>query len=211
MKRLQVLLAGLLSLSILASAHATLIVEISDTADFSGTVVSAIDTDGDGMVNVSSGLGSWIANVVTGFSSPIIGGDYIEAIDLNSVNVSGGSGTIYLRLIETAMTKNSATYIAALGGTTDGSISFSGTVSDGVDTAEVASYTANSGAFSYENIGNFALQSGNYTAMLTAAITHKGAGQISSFDFNLKVPEPGSLALLGLGLIGLGFGAKRRK
>ena len=214
MRKLQFVLACLVSLSMLTSAHALLTVQISDNSSFTGTVVSAVDTDGDGMVTLSSALGGtsvWIANVVTGFSAPLLGSEYVEEIDLNSVNVSGGTGTIYIRLIEDAMTKNVAPYIASLGGTTDGSVSFKATATDNVTgtSTELLSYTGNN-AFANEQSGNLALQ-GDYTAMLYAAITHGSGVNVSSFDFNLKVPEPGSLALLGLGLIGLGFGAKRRK
>ena len=188
--------------------------EISDTFDFSGTVVSAVDTDNDGMVMINSGLGDWVANVVTGFSSPLIGDETVDKIDLNSVNVSGGEGTIYIRLTGTDFDKLLGQYITAFGGTTDGSVSFQ-SYADATNTEFGQgillsdSGTISTTAFSGQDGGSINM-TGPYSLSIYAAITHDAGFQISSFDYLVSVPEPGTLALFGIGLFGMGL-ARRKK
>jgi hypothetical protein len=193
-------------------ANAQLMMELSDTADFSGSVVSAADGDADGVVSISSSLGSFFVNVLTGLGSPAIGDAFVDELDLNSVNVSGDAGTIYMRLTETGLNKGTAHYAAGFGGTTDGSVSFQSYV-DGSNSAFGMGTLLNdsgdmTGAYSAVSGGEISME-GPYSMSIYAAITHSGRG-VSSFDYNIKVPEPSSLALLGLGLIGAGFVSRRK-
>ena len=188
--------------------------EISDTFDFSGTVVTKVDTDNDGMVMINDSLGSWAANVVIGFSSPFIGDETVDKIDLASVNVSGGEGTIYIRLTGTDFDGLMAQYSTAFGGTTDGSVSFQ-SYADATNTEFGQgillsdSGTISTTAFSGQDGGSINM-TGPYSLSIYAAITHDAGFQISSFDYLVSVPEPGTLALFGIGLFGMGL-ARRKK
>ena len=56
---------------------------------------------------------------------------------------------------------------------------------------------------------NFLATGTPYAISLQAVITHGSSGT-TSFDYQVEVAEPGTLALLGLGLLGFGLSRRRR-
>lgn len=190
-----------------ASANAILVVQISDTSNFSGTTITAIDTDGDGFVNINSALGGWNFNVVSGFGAPALGGPNLDEMDLNSVNVSGGTGTIYMRLTDTGFSRLNTSFNTTFGGTTDGSVSFQSYVDATNAAFGQGTLLSNSGIISagaFSGFDNGAINmAGLYSLSIYAAITHGAGFNVSSFDYNVKIPEPMTIALFGLGLLGL--------
>ena len=105
------------------SANA-LLIEISETSDFSGTVITVADTDNDGVAyTVMAELGTWDVDV-KGLSSPYIGDEYVDRLHLHSLQVSGGAGTVYIRMTDTGFDKLLAQYTTSFGGVTSGTVSF---------------------------------------------------------------------------------------
>ena len=211
------------------SANA-LLIEISENSDFSsaGTGSILIDDAGpdlingfafslgvDGSVAMLGALGDWSWNVITGTSSPLIGDEYVDKLDLLSLNTSGGSGTLYIRLTDTDFDKLLASYTTWFGGATEGTVSFQSyadasneAFGKGILLADSGDISA--GAFSGADSGGLVM-SDPYSLSIYAAITHTGAGDASSFNYFVKVPEPGTLALFGIGLLGMGLATRKRQ
>jgi hypothetical protein len=185
------------------AAHAGLILTLEDGA---GNTASVSDDDGDGLVQFIGALGTWTVNATTGITNPLIGSEHSDEIDLNSVNVSGGSGSLYITLTRSGLERSPASWIANLGGTTSGTIDFA-TFLNG---ALISEYSASTSAFSNSDSGQID-QLEAYSLTLAATIHHDGGGQVSSFDYHVKVPEPSTLALLGSGLLLTGWMGRRRK
>lgn len=179
------------------------------------STISASDTDNDGFVFLNSAIGAWNFNVATGLADPAIGTPQIYGLHLNSVNAGGGMGTLTIMITDTNLTKLNATFATSLGGTTGGKASFATYMSAsntefGLDTLLSASgdYT---GAFSDSESGYINGLISPYSATLVGMITHDQAWDISSFDYELKVPEPMTLALFGAGLLGMGLVSRRKR
>jgi hypothetical protein len=180
----------------------------STTADSNATA---------GVVSFSGSIGSFVVNVTTGISKPLIGA---TSIDLNSVNVSGGSGTLRMFLIDTdffASLAGTRVVQGSIGGTTTGSVNYAiGGVLDSNAETGFSALTSlgpfSGGAFSGIDYGS-AFVSGLFSMAMQIEITHTGAGNITSFDSMLQViPEPGSLAVWALiGGLGLVCGRRRRR
>lgn len=179
------------------------------------STISASDTNNDGFVFLNSALGAWNFNVVTGLAAPAIGTPQVYGLHLNSVNAGGGMGTLTIMITDTNVTKLNAPFITSLGGTTGGTTSFATYLSAsntefGLDTL-LSTSGSYSGAFSDTESGYINGLIGPYSTTLVGMITHDQAWDISSFDYEVKVPEPMTLALFGAGLIGMGFVGRRKR
>jgi len=160
-------------------------------------------------------LGAWTLNVTTGVSERL---PKIH-LDLNSINGNVGSsaaGTLTILFTDTNFSLDGASNAGlAVGGVTAGSVEYS-TYYDPSNTAFNTTGTAvqlgetlgGSGAFSATGSGVLP-SDGAFSLTQKAVINHLGAG-FTSFNYEITVPEPGTLALLTAALFGGAFAFRRR-
>ena len=217
---------ALLFASGVASADPVLYLEDGDTG-ISVTVTDngAGDLDATvGVINFSGGLGGTVWGIV--FTAGI-GNDHIlgQAMHVTSVQVSsGGAGSLKIGFSETGFEydTNPVTIRSEIGGFAGASVS----VAWGADSNNLlwsggspSTFTGNAtagpwlmGAFSATNdfVGDYAPGPFSMSQMVT--VKHTGAGQVTSFDSHISaMPEPGTLALVGLALVGAAVYRRRRK
>ena len=191
-----------------------------------GFSTAADGSAGDGLVTFMGAVGSFIVNVTTGISKPIIGAPDKARIDLNSVNVSGAAGHLEIMLTDTDFSalpyqdSEGVVLTNDWGGTTDGKVWAQGFVDPG-NNAFGMGYTT--GPQHFDTPGAFSESlslltpafpgTGMFSLTEVVRLHHAGAGDITSFDKSLSadpVPEPTTMLLLGAGMIILaGLGRKK--
>jgi len=201
-------------------AHAIPILRL--TAD-TGETVTVVD-GGAGDLSGASGsvvflgsLGSWSLNVTTGLSKPLIGSADEPMLDLNSVNAtSGGAGTLTIELTDTGFLTSDAMIGTHIGGGTGGTVSMRSFQDLGNQAFGQSVSLADLGLFSGLSFSGSAVSelTGGTPYSLTTVVTisHSGpTSMASSFNATIKVPEPTTLALLGIGLTCIGLSRRRKK
>ena len=210
-----------LLLGLLPAAHAVPMLSFSIDGGAATTCADGAACDINpyaGVVTFSQSLlPDFAVNVTTGLSKPILtGGDPL--MDLNTVNVQtwGGPHTLQIGFSDTGFDIYGGRITTNYGGTLNGigaSMEFSAYYDAGNalfgQGSLIGTVGSGTGAFSGSADGGW---SPNAPYSVTEILTlTTGAGMtVFSGDFTVNVPEPGTLALIGLALLGFAAVYRRR-
>lgn len=198
-------------------AHAGLVMTIDDlsTAGVDWTSPTVQSGPGAFTIHAPSAVGSWLLNSSLGLGN---GWSSIFGIDLHSLSASSmAGGTLRITFTETDLNygANGGPLVirSGIGGTTEGTVNYSSWIDDSNAAFGQGQllFTGSSTGYDFRAGGTAVTAASDpFSLTLQVDIVHTGM-KLTSFDFGAQVPEPGTLALLSVALLGAGVAARRRK
>lgn len=201
------------------SASATLMIQVGDgvnpTQTFTDNTAPDLDAR-EGILAANTLIGDFSLVFTVAQSKPFVGGPLDPVLELTFTATSFTTGgTLTIRTTDTDFMVNAPTTgNCRIGGITSGTVNYSCFYDSGNTAFATTSTVASLGPFSggafsgstFAKIDPIAPYS--VTDVLT--IAHGSGQQMTTGNANLRVPEPRTLGLFGIGLVGLGLLWRRR-
>ena len=222
MKKVVLIISVLFSITFLSSSTYALTLFLSDGVTmFTITDNSALDLDTTvGSIAFVGSVGGFTTNISATISKPVVGSAIFPILHLSSTNVTGASGgSLLIRAFETDFSSTPfPRFFSSAGGVSGGTVILGSALYDNNDppTGIATPLSAplgifGPGPFSKRETSPLVFPTDPFALALEANITHSGAG-LTSFDFEVSpAPEPGTVLLLGTGLLGVGFWKRRKR
>lgn len=179
------------------------------------------DTDTTvGSLVYSGSIGNFTMNFTVGWTKPIYGSGSLPKMHLHTLHMtSTGGGTMTVSMTETGfgpVASGISGFYTGIGGMTGGTV----TLNSYFDTCNIpfAQTTAlgslgpfTGPIFSGGITSNTLPASNPFSLTMVSTVTHTAGSQTTSFNAEINpVPEPGTILLLGICLLGLGIVSRKK-